>query len=175
MGTSDGAWVAACRRFEAMTVAEADRLMAVEPILVGPTEPIRTVARLVVDRPQCRIVCVVDAGGMLLGLLPVADLAFAAFVHVMPETFLKHANDLAHSTQFAALSHGRTAGAVMRPPLALHPGDSLEDAFGRLLEADLEGLPIVDAAGRVTGYLNLPEFLCAWLTNCAPAGEGDDR
>jgi len=175
MGTSDAAWVAACRRFETMTVAVADRLMAVEPILVGPAESLRAVARRVVDRPQCRIACVVDAGGTLLGLLPIADLAFAAFVHVMPEVFLKHANDLAHSTQFAALSHGRTAGEVMRPALALRPGDSLEDAFGRLLGADLEGLPIVDDAGRVTGYLNLPEFLCAWLTNCAPAGEGDDR
>ena len=175
MGTSDAAWVAACRRFETMTVAEADRLMAVEPILVGPAESLRAVARRVVDRPQCRIACVVDAGGTLLGLLPIADLAFAAFVHVMPEVFLKHANDLAHSTQFAALSHGRTAGEVMRPALALRPGDSLEDAFGRLLGADLEGLPIVDDGGRVTGYLNLPEFLCAWLNNCAPDGWGDAR
>ena len=175
MGTSDAAWVAACRRFEAMTVAEADRLMGVEPILARPEEPLLAVARRVVDRPQCRLVCVVDAGGALLGLLPVADLAFAAFVHVMPEVFLKHANDLAHSTQFAALSHGRTAGEVMGPPVALRPGDPLEDAFGRLLGAELEGLPIVDDAGRVTGYLNLPEFLCAWLTTCAPDEPGAGR
>ena len=93
----------------------------------------------------------------------------------MPEVFLKHANDLAHSTQFAALSHGRTAGAVMRPPVALRPVDPLEDAFGRLLGAGLEGLPIVDDAGRVTGYLNVPEFLCAWLTNCAPGGREGGR
>ena len=175
MATDDAGWVAACRRFEAMTVAEADRLMAVEPTLARPEEPLLAVARRVVDRPECRVVCVVDAGRVLLGLLPIADLAFAAFVHVMPEVFLRHANDLAHSTQFAALSHGRTAGAVMRPPLALRPGDPLEDAFGRLLGAGLEGLPIVDAAGRVTGYLDVPEFLCAWLTNCAPDGRGGDR
>jgi len=175
MGTTDAAWVATCRRFETTTVAEADRLMAVGPILARPEEALLAIARRVVDQPQCRIVCVADTGGTLLGLLPVADLAFAAFVHVMPEVFLKHANDLTHSTQFATLSHGRTAGEVMRPALALRPGDSLEDAFGRLLEADLEGLPIVDDAGRVTGYLNLPEFLCAWLANCAPDGRGDDR
>lgn len=175
METSDAAWVAACRRFETMTVAEADRLMDMGPTLARPEEPLIEVARRVVDRPQCRLVCVVDAGGTLLGLLPITDLAFAAFVHVMPEIFLKHANDLAHSTQFAALSHGRTAGEVMRPPLALRRGDSLEVAFGRLLSADLEGLPIVDDANRVTGYLNLPEFLCAWLTNCAPDGPGGTR
>ena len=60
MATHDQVWVAACRRFEAMTVAEADRLMAVEPILGAPAEPLRAVARRVVDRPACRIVCVVD-------------------------------------------------------------------------------------------------------------------
>ena len=175
MATDDEVWVAACRRFEAMTVAEADRLMAVEPILAGPEEPLLAVVRKVVDRPACRIVCVVDAGGVLLGLLPVADLAFAAFVHVMPEVFLKHANDLARGGEFAALSHARTAGDVMRPPLALRPGDRLEEAFGRLLGTGLEGLPIVDAAGRVTGYLNVPEFLCAWLSNGLPGGRGDGR
>ncbi len=175
METSDGAWVAACRRFELMTVAEADRLMAVEPTLARPEEPLLAVARRVVDRPECRVVCVVDAGGVLLGLLPVADLAFAAFVHVMPEVFLRHANDLTHGGEFAALSHGRTTGEVMHPPLALRPGDTLEDAFGRLLGARLEGLPIVDDAGRVIGYLNVPEFLCAWLTNCAPGGREGGR
>ncbi len=175
MGTSDAAWVAACRQFEAMTVAEADRLLDVGPTFARPEESLLAVARRVVDHPQCRIVCVVDAGGTLLGLLPVADLAFAAFVHVMPEIFLKHANDLAHGARFAALSHGRTAGEVMRPPVALRPGDSLEDAFGRLEGVALEGLPIVDDGGRVTGYLNLPEFLCAWLNNCAPDGWGAAR
>ena len=175
MTTRDEEWVWACRRFEAITVAEADRLMDVEPTLVGPTEPLVAVARKVVDQPECRVVCVVDEGGKLLGLLPVSDLAFAAFVRVMPEVFLKHANDLRHSTEFAALSHGRTAGEVMRPPVALRAGDRLEDAFGRLLGAGLEGLPIVDEAGRVIGYLNVPEFLCAWLTNCPVEGWGDGR
>ncbi|MDP9372151.1 MAG: CBS domain-containing protein [Chloroflexota bacterium] len=175
MATDDAGWVATCRRFEAMTVAEADRLMAVEPTLAGPEESLLVVARRVVDRPACRIVCVVDAGGVLLGLLPVADLAFAALVHVMPEIFLRHVNDLPHSAEFATLAHGRTAGDVMRPPLVLRADDRLEEAFGRLLRAGLEGLPIVDDAGRVTGYLNVPEFLCAWLTNCAPDGREDGR
>lgn len=171
----DEAWVQACRRFEALTVAEADHLMGVEPILARPEETLLAVAKKIVDHPEGRVACVVDAGGVLLGLLPVADLAFAAFVHVMPEVFLRHANDLAHSAQFAALSHGRTAGEVMRPPVALRPGDTLEAAFGRLLGADLEGLPIVDADRRVIGYLNLPEFLCAWLANCPPDGAEGGR
>lgn len=172
MGTTnrDDAWKQTCQHIEALTVASADHLMAVEPILAYPHETLQAVARKMVAHPEGRIACVVDAGGVLLGLLPVTDLAFAAFVHVMPEVFLRHANDLAHSTRFAALSHGRTAGEVMRPPLALHPADSLEDAIDVLLAADIEGLPIVDGANRVVGYLDLSEFLCTWLANCSPDG-----
>lgn len=163
MGTSDADWMAACRRLETVTVAEADRLLEIGPLIANAEESLLDVTRRVVDNPQCRLVCVVDADGALQGLLPVADLAFAAFVHVMPEIFLKYANDLAHSTQFAALSHGRTAGEVMRPPLALHPDDSLEIAFGRLQEADLEGLPIIDDANRVSGIpLRLADQLRPW-------------
>lgn len=175
MPTGAEAWVAARRRFEAMTVAEADRLMTMAPTLVRPDEPLLVVARRVVDRPDCRVLSVVAADNRLLGLLPIGDLAFAAFVHVMPELFLKHANDLAHSAQFATLSHGRTAGEVMRPPLALRPSDTLEEAFSRLLGTELEGLPIVDDTNRVIGYLNLPEFLGAWLVANAPTGQEEDR
>lgn len=170
MGTTnrDEGWAEACRHFKALTVAAAERLMAVEPILAHPDETLAAVARKIVDHPEGRVVCVVDARGTLVGLLPIADLAFAAFVHVTPEVFLRHANDLTHSTQFASLSHGRTAGEVMRAPLALHPTDTLEDAVDRLLGAEIERLPIVDSANRVVGYLDLPEFLCAWLANCSP-------
>ena len=175
MERNDAAWLAACRRFEAMTVAEADRFMTVEPIIVRTTESLQAVASRVVDYPTCRVLSVVDEAGRLRGLLPIVDLAFAAFVHVMPEVFLKYANDLIHSAQFAALSHGRTAGEVMRPPVSVRASDSLERALGVLLEANLEGLPIVDAEGRVGGYLSLVEFLCAWIANYASAGLGDGR
>lgn len=170
MGTTDASWIAACHRFEAMTVAEADRLMNVAPTLVRAGDPLLAVALEVVHHPECRVLSVVDEAGRLLGLLPVADVAFAAFVRVMPEVFLKHVNDMEHSSRFAALSDGRTAGEVMRPPLALRPDDRLEEAFDRLLGADLEGLPIVSETGVVTGYLNLPEFLSAWLASSAPEG-----
>ncbi len=84
----------------------------------------------------------------------------------MPEAFLKYAHDLREGGEFAAMSHGRTAEDIMQPPLAVRPHESLEDAFGQLLKANLDGLPIVDDAGRVIGYLNLFEFICAWINVC---------
>jgi CBS domain-containing protein len=175
MDSPDAAWVNACRRFEALTVGEVDRLMAIGPLVVRPEESLLAVARRIVGHPECRVICVADAAGTLLGLLPLADLAFASFVHVMPEVFLRNARDLRHGSELARLSHARTAREAMRPPVALRPDDRLEVAFGRLLETSLEGLPIVDAAGRVIGYLNLPEFLSAWLANCPPVDEEDSR
>ncbi len=162
----DEEWVLACQRFESMTVAEADRLMNLEPTIVRPRDTLREVMQQALDRPSCRVIAVVDEGGKLLGLLPTRDLAFAAFVRVMPEPFLKHAHDLREGGRFAAMSHGRTAGDIMRPPAAVRPHDRLEDAFGQLLKANLDGLPIVDDAGRVVGYLNVFEFLCAWINVC---------
>lgn len=171
----DEAWQRACRRFEAMTVAEADRLVGIEPILARPDEPLLALIRRAVASPACRVVSVVDRDRRLLGLIPLGDLAFAAFVRVMPEVFLREARDLLHGGEFARMAHARTAAEVLRPPDAVHPGDTLERAYGQLLAAKLEGLPIVDDAGRVVGYLNLPEFLAAWLLNCPPGGDEPSR
>ncbi len=176
MTTQDEAWVRACRKFEAMTVAEADRLMAIEPTLIHPGETLLEATRQVVAQPGCRVLCVVDASQRLLGVLPIGDLAFAAFVRVMPEVFLRQTSSLSRGREFATMLHGRIVSDVMRPPQALRPDDSLEVAFGQLLAANLEGLPIIDAQQRVIGYLNLPEFLGAWLAQAPDvrhgAGEG---
>ena len=170
MTTQDEAWVRACRKFEAMTVAEADRLMAIEPTLIHPEETLLSATRQVVAQPGCRVLCVVDASQRLLGVLPIGDLAFAAFVRVMPEVFLRQASSLSRGREFATMLHGRTVGDVMRPAQALRPGDSLEVAFGQLLAANLEGLPIIDERRRVIGYLNLPEFLGVWLAQVPAEG-----
>ena len=175
MTNRDEAWLEACRRFEAMTVAEADRFLGIEPLLARPDEPLLALVRRAVTSPACRVISVVDPDGRLLGLIPLGDLAFAAFVRVMPEVFLREAHDLLQGGEFARMAHARTAGEVLRPPDAVRPTDTLERAYGRLLAARLEGLPIVDDAGRVVGYLNLPEFLSAWLLTCPPGDDAPTR
>lgn len=172
MVTEDAARVQACRRFEAMTVAEADRLLGLEPILASPDEPLLALIRRAVASPACRVIGVVGETGRLIGLIPLGDLAFAAFVRVMPEIFLREARDALQGGEFARMAHASTASEVMRPPDAVRLSDTLELAYGRLLAARLEGLPIVDDAGHVVGYLNLPEFLGAWLLS-RPMGAGD--
>src|SRR3712207_9070472 len=98
MTKSDEDWVLACRRFEAMTVAEADREMAIEPTVVRADETLLEVAQKAVERPTCSVIAVVDERGRLRGLLPARDLAFGAFVHVMPELFLKYAHEIGRAS-----------------------------------------------------------------------------
>lgn len=166
MPQQDEDWLQMSRRFETMTVAEADRLMALEGTMVGPDETLLEVIRRAIEHPTCLVIAVVDADRQLLGILPTRDLAFGSFIKVMPEAFLKYTHDLSHGGEFAAMSHGRTAGDVMRPPVALRPQDYLEEAFGQLLKTGLDGLPIVDEDDRVLGYLGLFEFLYVWLNVC---------
>lgn len=180
MHKRDEEWLLACQRFESMTVSEAEGLTSIQPTLAQPDEPLLTVAQKAVEHPACLVVSVVDGAGKLLGLLPTRDLAFGTFIHVMPETFLKYANDLSHGGEFATLSHGRTAGDVMRPPQSVRADECLEDAFGLLLKANLDGLPVVTDDRRVVGYLSLFEFLCVWINVCPvrerqPQDEGGDR
>jgi CBS domain-containing protein len=159
-------WARACQRIDQMTVADVDRLMNIEPVLVQPHESLPAVVRQAVDHPGCSVVAVVDAQGRLLGLLPTRDLTVGAYVHVMPEIFLMRVRDLRESGEFARLSHGRTAGEVMRPPRAVRADARVADALGHVLAAGLDGLPIVAADDRVVGYLSLLEFLCSWITSC---------
>ncbi len=177
MTQRDEEWLRASQRFETMTVAEADRLMGIEGTIVRADEPLLMVIQRALEHPACLVIAVVDEAGRLAGLLPTRDLAFGAFVRVMPEAFLKYATDLRHGGEFATMAHGRVAGDVMRAPLALRPDERLEGAFGKLLEANLDGLPIVDEAERVVGYLGLFEFLCVWLNVCPlrerPGGRED--
>ncbi|MDP9373529.1 MAG: CBS domain-containing protein [Chloroflexota bacterium] len=166
MSGREGNWAWACRRIDQLTVADVDRLMDIEPILVQPHESLPAVVRQAVDHPGCSVVAVVDAQGRLLGLLPTRDLTFGAYVHVMPEIFLARARDLGQSGEFGRLSHGRTAGEVMRPPHAVRADEHVAAALSHILAAGLDGLPIVDAANRVVGYLSLLEFLCSWINSC---------
>ena len=166
MSGRENNWARVCQRIDQLTVADVDRLMNIEPVLVPPHAALPAVVRLAVDHPGCSVVAVVDAQGRLLGLLPTRDLTFGAYVHVMPEMFLARAHDLRQSGEFARLSHGRTAGEVMRPPHAVRADEPVATALGRILAAGLDGLPIVDAANRVVGYLSLLEFLCSWISSC---------
>jgi CBS domain-containing protein len=56
----------------------------------------------------------------------------------------------------------RTVSEVMATPAALHPDDSPRAAAQRMVDASVEAVPIVDAAGRLQGMVTTSD-LTRWL------------
>jgi CBS domain-containing protein len=57
----------------------------------------------------------------------------------------------------------RTAADAMRDPIWVKQGETVKDAFKRMHEHRLSGLPVVDGRYHVVGYINLLELLALCL------------
>lgn len=159
-------------------------LQGTDPVRVLGSDALREVAKASVAHPECGVLCVVDADGRLIGLIPVTQLVQDIFVKIVPEEFLSHIDHAAQALDYAERLGARTAGDIMGEPVSVRPDDTVRDAFRKLHEFKLAGLPVVDDAGRVTGYLDELELLLAWvevsgrgrlLEPMPPEEAGDDR
>ncbi len=53
----------------------------------------------------------------------------------------------------------------MMEPVWVKPRDTVKDAFQRMHDNELSGLPVVDDLYRVTGYINLLELIALCMEN----------
>jgi len=149
---------------QASTVGEVARLLrGTDPVTVRAGDALRAVAMRSVRHPECGVLCVVDDDGRLVGLIPVTQLVQDIFVKIVPEEFLSHIDRAAQALDYAERLGARTAADIMAPPVAVRPDETVRDAFRKLHESELAGLPVVDATGRVTGYLDELELLLTWV------------
>ena len=141
------------------TIEVVDSLLNFEPTIVSAEASLDDVARAMLTHPNVHVVSVVAENDRLIGLLELSTLADDLFVHILPEEFLSEISDLDEAMEFANRSHMRTAGDAMQDPIWVKQGETVKDAFKRMHENDLTGLPIVNDLYRVVGYINLLEFL----------------
>lgn len=146
------------RRVRGTPVADIVSLLPIEPLLVHPADDPLTVMHLAAERPQTRVLGVVDDAGVLVGVLSIVRLAEAVIVRVSPETLLADITDLADAARFGHSVSARTVGDVMLAPASIGPDATIDEAFRRMHARHLSGLYVVDAAGRPTGYLDLLEL-----------------
>ena len=151
------------RQVRQTTVAECVALLSIEPLLVDRTDEPVAVMHRVVQQPQTRLLGVVDAGGVLIGVLSIVRLAEAVIVHVSPETLLADIGDLSEAADFGDIAAARTVEDVMLPPAVIRPDATLDEAFRQMHARHLSGLYVVDAAGRPTGYLDLLELTLRYV------------
>jgi len=145
------------------TIAEADRILRMEPVVVEATASLRRTAELAVENTGCRVIAVVDANRRLLGVLPVRVLVNDVFLKIVPEEFLGEITDLEAVLKYAGHVGARTAGDVMVDPVSVHPDETVRTAFERMHVSHLNGLPITDRDERVVGYVDQLELLTVWV------------
>ncbi len=134
-----------------------------EATVVRHDAPLDEAAQAMIAHPRVHMVCVVNDDGRLVGVLDVGTLADDFFFHIMPEEFLSEITDLERVMQYAEMSGVRTAADAMREPVWVKRGETVKDAFKRMHDHDLPGLPVVDDHYQVVGYINLMELMAVCL------------
>jgi CBS domain-containing protein len=155
-----------------MCVGDVMQILRLEAALVRQDAPLDEVARVILAHPRVPVVAVVNEEGRLIGILNVHTVADGLFFHIMPEEFLSKVIDLDDVMKFAAQSGMRSAEDAMLPPISVKSTDKVRDAFKRMHEHDLVGLPVVDDRYHVIGYIDLLELMAACLDSQADQGQG---
>jgi CBS domain-containing protein len=144
-------------------IAEADLMLRMEPVVVDADDSLRTVAERAVENTGCRVIAVVGADERLVGVIPVRVLVNDIFLKIVPEEFLGEILNLEGALKYAEHVGARTARDIMLPPVTVRRDDSVRDAFERMHEAKLNGLPITDEGSLVVGYVDQLELLLVWV------------
>jgi CBS domain-containing protein len=138
-------------------------VLDLEPTIVRPDTPLDQVAQAMQAHCNVQVACVVADDGRLIGLLDLRNLADDLFFHILPEEFFSEVTDLEHVMQYADKSRMRTAVDAMQAPVWVKREDTVKDAFKRMHDHGLSGLPVVDDRYHVVGYINLLELLAVCL------------
>lgn len=151
-------------RFDKLTpVAEVDRLLKVDPTVVRPEWSLEEVAQAFTAKPGNHVLCVVGDEGRLLGVIRARTLFEDLVGRLAPEGLLAEVRNLARAIDVARTMNAQTARDLMTRPIAVRATDPVREAFIKMYHEVLEGMPIVDEADRLVGYLDMAELLFAWV------------
>lgn len=137
--------------------------LGIGPCIVGEEDSLTEVTEALAARPGTHTAAVVDDEGRLAGIIPMRLLLAELFLHVAPEEFLVGLREMEDIEEFGKISRARTAKDLMRAPISVSMADTVREAFCRMHENRVEGVPIVDENGRVTGYLDRLQLMRLWL------------
>jgi CBS domain-containing protein len=153
-------------------VRDADRFLNIEPCLIPPEMSLIDLATRICQRPDARVIAVVDQEGRLIGLVRSRVLFEDIYYQIMPEEFVTDATTIDKIVAFARLASARIARDLMQPPVSVTMDQTVRDAFELMHDNTLAGLPIVDRDRKVIGYLDMLEMLLVVLEH-SRGTEGD--
>jgi CBS domain-containing protein len=140
-------------------VEEIVAILNLEPTIVKAETPLADIAQKMLTHPNVHVACIVAEDGRLVGLLGLRALADDIYFHILPEEFISEIHDLDEAMEFANRSHMRTAEDAMQDPVWVKKDETVKEAFKRMHENVLTGLPVVNDLYHVVGYINLLELL----------------
>jgi CBS domain-containing protein len=152
-------------------IEELTAIMGLEPTIVHANTPLDKVAKAMLTHPKVHVACVVSQNMRLIGLLKLRALADDLFFHIVPEEFLSEITDIEHAMSFAKRSQMRTAADAMQEPVWVKYGETVMDAFKRMHENDLPGVPVVNDQYQVVGYINLLDLMTVFLEKREDSGD----
>lgn len=158
-----------CAGWREMQIGEITRAGGMEPVTVPPDAPLDEVARALAAHPGVRVACVVTEEGRLVGLLDIHTIAEDLLFYILPEELLREVTDLERVAEFAARVRIRTVADGMQRPVWVKETDTLKQALMLMHKHRLSGLPVVDEAYRVVGYVDL----LGLLTHCLAQRESE--
>jgi CBS domain-containing protein len=144
-------------------VSQARSLAGDDPCAVAENMDLTDVARQMWQRRQVRTAAVVDNEGRLVGIIPQRLLLDELYLRVVPEEFISDVLESEGMEEMGKIVTAATAGELMEPPVYVALEDTVKDAFGRMHDHKLEGLPIVDEVMRPVGYLDRFQLLEVWI------------
>lgn len=144
-------------------VSVCAKMLPIEPLLVDQDADPLSIVRDAAEHPETRLIGVIDASGVLVGVLPTLRLAETVVARVSPETLLAGLADLDEAARFGHEVGARRVSDVMLPPATIKGTATVDDAFRLMHARHLSGLYIVDENSRPSGYLDLLEVSLRYL------------
>jgi len=140
-------------------IENVDDIMKLEPTIVNAKATLTEVAQEMLTHPSVHVACVEADDGRLVGLISLRTLADNLFFHILPEEFIAESTDIEKTMSFADKTRILTAEDAMIPPVWVKCGETVKDAFKRIHDNNLPGLPVVNDTYQVIGYINLLELI----------------
>jgi CBS domain-containing protein len=148
---------------DATRVAEIVDILHLDTAVVSVHASLPEVVEALLANPNVQVACVVNEENHLVGLIDTKTLANALFLAVFPEEFLGNLKNLEEVLSLADRRKVRQAADIMQEPAFLQMEDTLREAFHRIHQSKLPGLPVVDHHYHIQGYINLLELMAVFL------------
>ena len=125
--------------------------------------PIREVLAMTLESPLCDLVCVVNSEERLVGVIRDDLLSEVMLVPTMPDSFIQDAEKYEQVLKFAQINIDRPAVELMNDPVFVNSSSTIEEAFIKMNQLKLPGLPVVNKHYRVIGYVTMLQILSLYF------------